>query len=192
MILGLWWIGADAADGELLGLLRRLAAREFDLPVRVLDGPERPDETGYDARRKQHASGALLAWIEERRPADVGRVLGVTDRDLFIPILTHVYGEARLGGPAAIVSTARMAEHDGAPADALRVRTRTTKEGLHEIGHTLGLLHCDNVRCLMARAAVLTRVDTKTTRLCPECRDRLDALRPRWSRTDGPRLENAR
>jgi archaemetzincin len=184
--VGVLWIGAGAADPDLLALLRRLVSREFGLPAQVLALAERPDETGYDPRRKQHSSRALVEWIDERRPAGIGRVLGLTDRDLFMPILTHVYGEAALGGRAAIVSTARMAEHDGAPADAIRVRTRTAKEGLHELGHTLGLLHCDNARCLMARAAVLTHVDTKTTRLCPSCRDQLAALRPRLEPETAP------
>ena len=46
--------------------------------------------------------------MESRLPPDAAKALALTDADLFIPILTFVFGEARLGGRAAVVSSARL------------------------------------------------------------------------------------
>ena len=72
----------------------------------------------------------------------------MTDADLFIPVLTFVYGEAQLGGRAAVVSTARLAVEQGRHDPAL-VAERIVKECVHELGHTFGLLHCDTPGCVM-------------------------------------------
>ncbi len=67
-----------------------------------------------------------------------GKVLGVTDQDLFIPILTYVFGEAQLEGAAAVVSTARLA----VDVDLFGRRVlaeRLAKEAVHELGHCFGL-----------------------------------------------------
>jgi len=60
----------------------------------------------------------------------------VTDVDLFIPVLTFVYGEAQLGGDAAVVSTARLASGPGSVADENLFGLRVVKESIHELGHT--------------------------------------------------------
>ena len=84
----------------------------------------------------------MAAW-RAASPGD--RVLAVTDVDLFIPVLTFVYGEAQLGGRAAVVSTARLSVEPRAPTTPAVAR-RLVKETVHELGHTFGLLHCDAPR----------------------------------------------
>src|SRR5262245_15128777 len=133
------------------------------LAVRVTLGtpPGRPEAT-LDPRRGQHASGRILRWLAERRPEAAAKVLAMTDADLFMPVLTFVYGEAQLGGVAAVVSTARLAEG----LDPARLQARLLKECLHELGHTFGLLHCGQPGCAMTRAANLFDVDGKRAGLC--------------------------
>jgi archaemetzincin len=101
------------------------------------------------------------------------RLLGVTDVDLFIPVLTFVFGEAQLGQFAAVVSIARLRD----AATPSLVVDRLAKEAVHEIGHTFGLVHCSSAACVMARSPGLSAVDRKTDRLCADCRVRYQALR---------------
>jgi archaemetzincin len=167
----LWWIGADAADTRLLEDVRRGVEREFDAPARAHVPAERP-EHAFDARRGQHSSGRILEWLSARRPEDASRILGLTDADLFIPILTFVFGEAQLRGRVAVVSTARLSAAPGLPGQTARLAVRLRTEAIHELGHTFGLLHCRDALCAMARSTSLRDVDTKRPTLCRECRAR--------------------
>jgi archaemetzincin len=165
-----WWIGEEEADPELMEHVRLHLAQAFDRPTALWGGEARPRHA-LDPRRKQHASGTILRWLLEAGPG-AGKVLGVTDRDLFIPILTYVFGEAQLGGRAAVVSTARLVEDVELVGPELLVE-RLAKEAVHEVGHAFGLLHCDAERCVMGRSPAVREVDEKSAELCPECRARL-------------------
>jgi archaemetzincin len=155
--------------------VRRHLSEEYGLPAVDHESAERP-RGAFDARRGQHSSTRILEWLVERVPDGAVRVLAVTDADLFIPILTFVFGEAQLGGTAAVVSTARL-DDSGAPRpDARRLLSRLAKECVHEVGHTFGLTHCRTPRCVMVRSASLVDVDEKSPHLCPACRTRYRSL----------------
>jgi len=165
-----WWIGEGEVERDLVDHVRRHLARAFERPAVLWNGEERPRHA-YDPRRRQHASGVILRWLLEAGPGG-GKVLGVTDRDLFIPILTYVFGEAQLGGGAAVVSTARLGEDVERVGPRLLVE-RIAKEAVHEVGHAFGLVHCGTHGCVMARSPAVREVDEKTSELCGECRERL-------------------
>jgi archaemetzincin len=172
--IAVWWIGDGAFDEALLGGVRERVAQEFAREVVLVDAPSRPVGT-RDPRRGQHSSRAVLTWLLEHAGAGE-RVLGVTDVDLFIPVLTFVFGEAQLEGTAAVVSMARLVDH----ADPRRTAWRLATEAVHELGHTFGLVHCSamdglgrrRAPCVMSRSASVRAVDDKSPRLCPECRTR--------------------
>jgi archaemetzincin len=175
--IAVWWIGAASPEPSLLGGVREALETSYGLPARLHQGSERPADA-YDQRRGQHASGRILAWLSTRPPEGSRRILGVTDADLFIPILTFVFGEAQLRGRAAVVSTARLSDREGVPAEPSLLAARLAKECVHEVGHTFGLIHCRTPGCAMARSASLRDVDAKTERLCGECSKRVaDVLR---------------
>jgi archaemetzincin len=165
-----WWIGEEEADPELMEHVRLHLARAFDRPALRWDGAARPRHA-VDARRKQHASGVILKWLLEEGPKG-GKVLGITDRDLFIPILTYVFGEAQLGGRAAVVSVARLVEDVELFGPELLVE-RLAKEAVHEVGHAFGLVHCGEPGCVMGRSPAVREVDEKNAELCAECRARI-------------------
>lgn len=130
--------------------------------------PEAWPASAFDERRRQLSSTRVLAWLASRLPADGSKALALTDVDLYIPILTFVFGEAQLGGRAAVVSTARL--RDPTNLAPTRLRERLVKEAAHEIGHVFGLLHCDRAACVMARSATLLDVENKGRTLCADCR----------------------
>jgi archaemetzincin len=165
----LWWIGMTGPDQNLLENVRADVADTFEMHTVLWRGEARPAGT-FDERRRQHSSTAMLRWIGAHRPAEARRVLGITDVDLFIPVLTFVYGEAQLGGHAAVVSTARLLPEPTRRDGGALLQSRLVKECVHELGHTFGLRHCHEPGCVMGRAVNMTGVDLKYATLCAACR----------------------
>jgi archaemetzincin len=175
MTVYLWWIGTLEADGRMLDQIRLHAHRVFRRPVRVWRSTRRPEGT-LDPRRGQHFSTAILRWLMAHRPPQAAKVLALTDVDLFIPVLTFVYGEAQLDGPVAVVSTSRLGDGNGPLMERSVFSARLIKEAVHELGHTFGLLHCPQPHCVMARSVSLAQVDAKSADLCRQCRMKLQEL----------------
>lgn len=124
-----------------------------------------------DSARDQYYSSGILASLPD---PTAGRVaLVITEADLYVPVLTFVFGEAQLNGPRAIVSTHRLREEFyGQVGDEAKLNARLAKEALHELGHTQGLRHCDNWRCAMASSHAVERLDLKDAQYCRRCLDR--------------------
>jgi archaemetzincin len=158
--------------GEHAQLLPEVAGRLGEtFGMDVDQHPPRFDpELAFDDSRGQYNSRILLGQLlRDLRPPGV-RVLGVTGVDLFIPVLTFVFGEAQLDGAAAVVSTHRLAsELYGLPASPNLLRQRLAKEAVHEVGHTFGLVHCHAARCVMASSTYVEEIDLKSDRFCAGC-----------------------
>ena len=124
--------------------------------------------------REQYHATLLLAEMLRHRPAGAGHIVGITDVDLFIPVLTFVFGQAQLGGPGAVVSVMRLhADYYGLPADDGLLLDRTVKEVVHELGHGFGLVHCPDYSCVMSSSTYVENVDLKHEGYCLDCLDLL-------------------
>jgi archaemetzincin len=160
-------------DGGLLMELGPMLADIFRVPCAVLPFCLDP-EFAFHGERQQYHSSEILHRMQCHVDAESWRVLGVTGMDLYIPILTFVFGEAQMGGPCAVVSANRLRqEFYGLPADNNTLRERLLKEAVHEIGHTLDLTHCQDYRCAMAPSHAVEWIDLKESSLCPACHARV-------------------
>jgi archaemetzincin len=161
-------------EGEVLRVMEASVREAFQLPTQQLASFAEPDSS-YDPARKQYSSPDLLRELAEHVPADATRVLGVTERDLFIPMLSFIFGQAQLGGQVALVSLARLRqEFYGMEPDAGLLADRACKEALHELGHTFGLTHCVDRTCTMSLSTGIRQVDLKAPRFCSSCVTLLD------------------
>ncbi len=157
------------APEVLSGVAKGIAA-EFRLPCEVL-GDEAEPAFAYNVTRQQYSSTEILASLSKRAAAADGRVLAVTLVDLYIPILTFVFGEAQLAGSCAIISGHRLRqEFYGLPPDEKMFQHRLLKESIHELGHTFTIPHCDDYECVMAPSHAVEWIDLKTHRFCATCR----------------------
>lgn len=135
----------------------------------------------FSPERRQYYSTAILAELLKRRPADGEKILGVTDVDLYVPILTFLFGEAQLNGPGALISTHRLhAEFYGLPRDPRLLYERTLKEALHELGHTVGLVHCPDYRCVMHSSTSVEDSDLKEAAYCDVCSETVAGYGGEW------------
>jgi len=160
-------------DGRLLMELAPAMAHVFRVPTQVL--PARLDpEFAYHGERQQYHSSEMLQAMQGYVGPDSWRVLGVTGVDLYIPILTFVFGEAQIGGPCGLVSAHRLRqEFYGLPPDRAILQQRLLKEAVHELGHTLDLTHCDDYQCAMAPSHAVEWIDLKDSMLCGACQARV-------------------
>jgi len=158
--------------GVGLDLVEQLAAslaRSFRTPCRIR--PEALDIAfALDERRGQYYSTAILQRLDSISAPGV-RLLAVTSSDLYVPVLTYVFGEAQLDGSCAIVSTARLQdEFYGLPPRPELLKERLFKESAHELGHTFGLRHCVDWNCVMASSHSVEVLDVKGAEFCRACR----------------------
>ena len=123
-----------------------------------------------DQNRHQYHSTLILDQLAAKIPRHCIRVLAIAQVDLFIPILTHVYGEAQLGGSACIISTFRLNEGGSGMNIPPRYIERIVKEAIHELGHTFNLRHCPEHTCIMHYCRTEEDVDRKSDKLCRYCK----------------------
>jgi len=162
-------VGIDPIEGGLLEQLRADLTAAFQRRCEILPMLLKSD-FAFHAERQQYHSAELLQKLQPLAAAQTWRLLGVTERDLYIPILTFVFGEAQLEGRCAVVSVHRLRqEFYGLPADPLLLRERLLKEAVHELGHTLGLRHCESYRCAMSASHSVEWIDLKDPAFCATC-----------------------
>jgi len=157
-------------DDGLLKELRPAIEEILCVPCKVL--PVRLDpEFAFHGERQQYHSSEILHRMQSLLTSDSWRMLGVASVDLYIPILTFVFGEAQMNGPCAVLSAHRLRqEFYGLPPDRELSRQRLLKEAVHEVGHTLNLTHCQDYRCVMASSHAVEWIDLKDSALCGSCR----------------------
>ena len=161
------------AHKDLLPELARSIESAFGLAVGQ-HPPGFDPEIAFDSSRGQYNSRILLGQLLDEGPAAAERILGVTAVDLFIPVLTYVFGEAQLDGRAALVSTHRLdTTVYGLPENRRLLAERLEKEAIHELGHTYNLYHCDDTLCVMRSSTYVEEIDLKSDRFCARCQGSL-------------------
>ena len=134
-------------------------------------------EPAFHPGRQQYWSTQILAGMQACLRPDSWRILAVTPFDLYIPILTFVFGEAQMNGPCAVLSTHRLRQEIyGLPPDPELLRQRALKEAMHELGHTMALTHCEDYNCVMAPSHAVEWIDLKGQSLCVTCRAAAESL----------------
>jgi archaemetzincin len=163
-------VSIGSVPENALQWIEAAAAEWFPLPIRRLPPVAVPDGA-YDPKRHQYQSIEMMKMLAKLSPIDNGsRILGVTDVDLAIPMLTFLFGQAQFDGPIAVVSLCRLhQEFYGMPAQESLLRERAVKEVLHELGHTFGLVHCSEETCAMSLATHIELVDAKAEQFCARC-----------------------
>jgi archaemetzincin len=162
-------------ENNVLEKIAEAVSHEFQVPVRLREAHIDMSEF-YDAGRRQYNANNLLKQVDSMFPPDALKTIGLLSVDLFIPILTFIFGQAHLKGTTGIASLHRLNnELYGMPADAALLLDRFKKEVIHELGHTFGLIHCQNPTCVMRSSTYVEDIDQKSQHLCMRCREELSS-----------------
>jgi archaemetzincin len=150
----------------VLGYLKRSLEGVFGTACRIGDPIPVPD-FAFNRSRGQYSAEAILGQIHVEEGE---RVLGVVDLDLYVPGLNFVFGLADLSGKRALIALPRLRQSFyGMPEDDALFLERSLKEAVHELGHTYGLGHCPNRKCVMAFSNSISHTDLKGCDFCPSC-----------------------
>ena len=155
------------------GLLEKLVldvTNEYQRPVSVEENHYDLNPC-YNPERRQYEGNMLLNHISISAPPDPVRTVGLFRIDLFIPVLTYIFGQAMLNGTSAIASLYRLRnELYGLKKDEALMIERFSKEVIHELGHTFGLIHCQFSSCVMRSSTYVEDIDQKSIHLCGRCK----------------------
>lgn len=166
-------LNASPIGNDQLERIAGNVSRIFSVNVHVVNASLNLSHA-LDSSRGQYNSTALLAELLNTFSSDNEKYIAIVDVDLFIPVLTFVFGEAQLNGMAAVVSSHRLSnQFYGLPQDDDLMLQRLEKEVVHELGHTFGLFHCHQFECVMRSSTYAEEIDLKHAELCERCRQAL-------------------
>jgi archaemetzincin len=159
---------------EVLEALQNAIGEVFRAEVAIGPGLSEPAST-FDPRRNQYHSSALLRFLTKQVRRTIGeQMLAIIDHDLYVPGMNFVFGEAAPG--TAVISLARLRqEFYGLPTDPALFLGRVVTEAVHELGHSCGLHHCRDPRCVMWFSNSIQETDRKGREFCGECRKQMPA-----------------
>lgn len=141
----------------------------FGTPAQILPPIENPSHT-FDPVRLQYNAAGIIKTLEAKALPAYWKVLGVLTVDLFLPVFTHVFGEAREGGKCAIVSLYRLNKDEGSSVSEGSAAERASKVALHELAHLFNVTHCTDRNCLMHFSMNLRELDEMPMEFCQYCR----------------------
>lgn len=131
----------------------------------------------YDPVRRQYDANQILKYLGSLPNDGIIKTIGLFRVDLFIPILTYIFGQAIFKGDTGLVSVYRLRnEQYGLKADDELLLERLVKVVIHELGHSFGLIHCHAPSCVMRSSTYVEDVDQKSFRFCSNCREAIGLL----------------
>ena len=131
----------------------------------------------FDPARKQYDANRLLQLVHAEYATKGIKTMGLFRVDLFIPILTYIFGQAQYEGNAGIASVFRLRnEQYGMQGNDQLLYERFRKVVIHELGHTFGLIHCHVPVCVMRPGTYVEDIDQKKHLFCNKCSAALEAV----------------
>lgn len=143
--------------------------KEFYNLNSILKKEESLPLTAYDSRYQRFHAGRILKYQSTKYPSFF--TIGLTSKD--IAMNKHnmrgfadwgILGYSVLGGHVSVLSTFRIKSKNR--------KQQTTKVLLHEVGHGIGLPHCESaLPCLMKDVkGKLSNLDKQPKKLCYSCK----------------------
>ena len=171
---------------EILDSITLSIENTYDFKVYLLPQKKLPKTAFTTVKTPRYRADSLLRFLKHSQPDSIDYVLGLTHHDISTtkrdaqgaikqPEYKYkdwgVFGLGYVAGPSAIVSTFRYKKS----TPSLFIE-RIQKICVHELGHNLGLPHCESGQaCVMQDAAEsIKTIDNVDNILCSSCKRKIN------------------
>ncbi|MCK5134577.1 MAG: archaemetzincin family Zn-dependent metalloprotease [Bacteroidales bacterium] len=167
-------ISCGLFENDLTGRIEEDISHEFHYPVH-LEECNLDLSRFYNPGRRQYNANGILKVLLDVAPREAVKTMGLLRVDLYIPILTYIFGQAALNGNSGIASLYRLRnELYGIQPDNALLIDRFSKVIIHELGHSFGLIHCTYPVCIMRSSTYVEDLDQKEKHFCYNCQAELN------------------
>ncbi|MEM6299515.1 MAG: hypothetical protein AAF740_12575 [Bacteroidota bacterium] len=174
-------------DKTLTDSVQQTLERVYGFKVVVLPPAELPKSAFVRIKSPRYRADSLLRFLRATKPDTIDYLLGLTHKDISTtkrdkfgnikkPESKYtdwgVFGLGFRPRPSCVVSTYRIRK-----TSHKNFILRLQKITMHEVGHNLGLPHCDSGdKCVMKDAAeTIKTIDYVALELCSECKSRINS-----------------
>ena len=158
-----------SVDEDIIEHIAKCISIRCGLTCRISKKIENP-RYAYNDTRCQYNSKLILKRLLQQNLRGTLRLIGVTPVDLYVPILKYVFGLAQIEGKCSIISLHRLyPRFYDQPSNPDLLLARVEKTVLHELGHTFGITHCRDRRCVMYSSVRIEDTDAQQPDFCPTC-----------------------
>jgi predicted Zn-dependent protease len=157
-------IPMDDIDEKVVSDLKALL-KERGCIVRMYSRAHSP-KTSINLYRKQNNVDIVADALGDLS----GKVVAVTDKDLYTNKLNFTFHHAEKNGPT-VISTFRLRPefYQERPSN-YALMDRLLKETIFCIGKMNGMKECPNSKCIMHKSASARDIDTKSIEFCQDCK----------------------
>lgn len=167
-------------DESVINLVSDILKTTYKTEVIILNKKELPKSAFVTIKSSRYRADSLLKDLLKIRPDSIDYVIGITAKDISTtkrnangaikkPESKYtdwgIFGLGYRPGKSCVISTFRLQN-----TDSETFYSRVQKISIHEIGHNLGLKHCDTDKCVMQDAVeTINTVDSVGFELCALC-----------------------
>ena len=175
-------------DRSLIDTVKQTIINIYGFDVIALKRLDIPEEAYTNIKSPRYRADTLIRYLRRIKPDSIDYILGLTSKDISVtkkdkfgnikqPEYKYkdwgIFGLAFVPGLSCIVSTFRLKSNNS------KFIERFKKICIHELGHNLGLSHCDNYKqCVMRDAAeTIKTIDQVDLMLCNKCKNEIGMKR---------------
>lgn len=174
-------------ERSLTDTVLNVLADTYNAQVYILQRKALPEEAFINAKSPRYRADKIISIVRAGKPDSLDHIISLTDQDISTTKRDRlgrvkrpeskysdwgIFGLGYQPGASCIVSTYRLKN-----TDQRKFIERLKKVAVHELGHNLGLDHCESELCVMRDAVeTIKTIDRVDSKLCEQCRQRIDVV----------------
>lgn len=177
-------IALGNVNAEYVDSIQVALERTYNRRIIFLGEKEIPKQFFINIKSPRYRADSIIKHLKNTKPDSIAHVLGFTKFDISTTKKDNqgnilkpeykykdwgVFGLGYMPGASCVVSSHRLKHKLKA-----KFISRLQKVSIHEIGHNMGLPHCENKNCVMTDAVErISTIDDAGFELCGACKRKI-------------------